>query len=140
MVPPNWDQCFHVFVDASDIAIGSVLMQEQTQGWFWPVYYASRRLSVAEKNYSVTERECLGMIYSVKKFRHYLLGKIFYFHVDHSTLVYLVQQQNLTGKLARWMLLLQVLSLKSFTVRVLSIWLRIICLVLIGRTSGWGGR
>ena len=47
------------------------------------------------------------MIYSIKKFRHYLLGKLFYFHVDHSALVYLVQQQNLTGKLAHWMLLLQ---------------------------------
>ncbi|MCO5550268.1 hypothetical protein L7F22_003749 [Adiantum nelumboides] len=70
-------------------------------------YYASRRLSSAKKNYSVTKRECLGMIYSVKKFRHYLLGRRFFFHVDHSALLYLVYQQNLTGRLARWVLLLQ---------------------------------
>ena len=107
MIPPNWDLDFHVFVDASDVAVGSVLMQETTAGWFRPVYYASRRLSTAEKNYSVTERECLGMIYSIKKFRHYLLGRRFYFHVDHSALLYLVRQQNLTGRLARWVLLLQ---------------------------------
>jgi hypothetical protein len=47
------------------------------------------------------------MIYSVTKFRHYLLGKRFTFHVDHSTLVYLLSKASLTGKLARWTLLLQ---------------------------------
>jgi hypothetical protein len=47
------------------------------------------------------------MIYSVTKFRHYLLGKKFTFHVDHSALVYLVSKASLTRKLARWTLLLQ---------------------------------
>ena len=27
MIPPNWDLDFHVFVDASDVAVGSLLMQ-----------------------------------------------------------------------------------------------------------------
>ena len=47
------------------------------------------------------------MVYSINKFRHYRLGKKFTFHVDHSTLLYLVSKQELTGKLARWTLLLQ---------------------------------
>ena len=47
------------------------------------------------------------MIYSINKFRHYLLGKKFTFHVDHAALLYLVSKQSLTDKLARWMLLLQ---------------------------------
>jgi hypothetical protein len=105
--PPDWNQEFHVFVDESDIAIGSVLMQKYDKNWFRPVYHASRRLSKAERNYSTTEREALGMIYSVTKFRHYLLSKRFTFHVDHSALLYLVSKASLTGKLARWTLLLQ---------------------------------
>ena len=105
--PPDWNKPFHVFVDASDIAIGSALMQLTKPNWYRPVYYASRKLSTAERNYSTTEREALGMIYSVNKFRHYLLGKKFTFHVDHSALLYLVSKQELTGKLARWTLLLQ---------------------------------
>ena len=96
-----------MFVDASDIAIGSALMQLSEPNWYRPVYYASRKLSIAERNYSTTEREALGMIYSINKFRHYLLGKKFTFHVDHSALLYLVSKQELTGKLARWTLLLQ---------------------------------
>ena len=47
------------------------------------------------------------MIYNINKFWHYLLGKKFIFHVDHTALLYLVSKQALTGKLARWMLLLQ---------------------------------
>jgi hypothetical protein len=47
------------------------------------------------------------MIYSVTKFRHYLLGKKFTFHVNHSVLVYLVSKASLTGNLAQWTLLLQ---------------------------------
>jgi hypothetical protein len=96
-----------MFMDALDVAIGSVLMQKYDKNWFQPVYYASRRLSKAERNYSTTEREALGMIYSVTKFRHYFLGKRFTFHVDHSALVYLVSKASLTGTLGRWTLLLQ---------------------------------
>ena len=48
---------FHVFVDASDITIGSVLMQLTVPRWYCLVYYASRKLSKAERNYSTTERE-----------------------------------------------------------------------------------
>ena len=71
------------------------------------MYYASHGLSATEKNYSTTEREALGMVYNITKFRHYLLGRRFTFHVDHSALPYLVNKQALTGRLSRWMLLLQ---------------------------------
>ena len=47
------------------------------------------------------------MIYSINKFRHYLLGQKFTFHVDHSALLYLVSKHELIKKLARWTLLLQ---------------------------------
>ena len=49
--PPNWSQPFHIFVDVSDVAIGSTLMQMMPPYWYWPVYYARRRLSAAKKNY-----------------------------------------------------------------------------------------
>ena len=54
------------------------------------------------------------MIYNVTKFRHYLLGRKFFFHVDHSALLYLVSKASLTGKLARWTLLLQEFEFEIF--------------------------
>ena len=46
--PPNWEKQFHVFVDASDVAIGSSLMQLMDLNWYTPVYNASQKLSTAE--------------------------------------------------------------------------------------------
>ena len=66
--PPDWTKSFHVFVDASDIVIRSVLMQLTELKWYRLVYYASQKLSKAEPNYSTTEREALGMVYSVTKY------------------------------------------------------------------------
>ena len=105
--PSDWSKSFHVFVDVADIAISNTLMQLTEPSWYSPVYYFNRKLYDAERNYSTTKREALGMIYNINKFRHYLLGKKFTFHVDHTALLYLVEKHALTGKLARWMLLLQ---------------------------------
>ena len=72
-----------------------------------PIHYASRLLNSAEKNYSTTERKALAMVYSVGKFRHYLLANHFVFYVDHQTLIYLVIRPIVSRCIAGWMLLLQ---------------------------------
>ena len=112
--PSDWTKSFQVFIDASDIAIRSVLMQLTEPKWYQPVYYASRKLSKVERNYSTTEREALGIVYSVTQYRHYLLGRKFSFHVDHSALLYLISKASLTGKIARWTLLLQEFEFNIF--------------------------
>ena len=76
-------------------------MQLEEPNWYQPVYYASWKLSTTERNYLTTQREALGMVYNINKFRHYLLGKKFTFHVDNFALLYVVLKQELTGKLAR---------------------------------------
>ena len=76
-------------------------MQLTEPKWYRPVYYPSRKLSKAEQNYSTTEREALGMVNNVTKYRHYLLGRKFSFHIDHSALLYLVSKASLIGIIAR---------------------------------------
>lgn len=70
---PNWDKHFHVHIDASSIALGGFLAQPGETLVDHPVYFASRKLSTTERNYTTTEQEALSMVYSLQNFRHYLL-------------------------------------------------------------------
>ena len=112
LVHPNWDKQFHVHIDASSIALGAVLAQPGEMTIDHLVYFASRKLSNAEKNYTMTEREALAMVYSLQKFRHYLLGGKFKFFTDHSALKYLVNKPILEGRICCWLLLFQEFTFK----------------------------
>ena len=61
---------------------------------------------MAEKNYSVIQRECLSIVYALKQFRHYLLGCKFKLVTDHAPLQWL-SSQKMEGLLARWALATQ---------------------------------
>ena len=71
------------------------------------MYYESRQMSPTENKYTTTEREALAVIYACKKFRHYLLGYRIVFHTDHDSFKYLVNKPDLSGRIARWILLLE---------------------------------
>ena len=57
--------------------LGVILTQPGEGEIDHPIAFASRKLSIPEKNYATTEREGLAMVYALQKFRHYLLGGIF---------------------------------------------------------------
>ena len=102
----DWNKIFHVHVDASTYAIGCILAQPNGEKTDLPISYASRQLNNVEKNYTTAEREGLGMIYVVKKLRHYLLANKFTFFVDHQALLYLVNKPCNIGRIVRWFIVL----------------------------------
>ena len=59
---------FRIHTDTSDIALGAVLLQEYDDNWH-PVAYASRKLTPAEKNYTIMERETLAVVFALKTWR-----------------------------------------------------------------------
>ena len=69
--------------------------------------FASRTLTAAERKCSVTERECLAILWEIKKFRPYIETYIFKVIADHRSLKWLRDLPNPTGRLARWVLELQ---------------------------------
>ena len=107
LVHPDYSKQFIVMPDASIFAVGGVLAQLDDQGRERPLSYRSKKLNSAEQNYAVYELEALGVIYSVRKFRHYIEGTTFLLITDHNALLWLFRQPNLRGKLARWALDLQ---------------------------------
>ena len=89
---PDWSRKFHVHIDASALAVGAILAQPADDSTDHPNIYASRKLNKAERNYSTTEREALGMVFALQKFRCYLLANPFIFYTDHQALKYLVNK------------------------------------------------
>ena len=109
---PNWEKPFLVFTDASGEGVGATLAQLDDEGFDHPIYYASLQLTLAEMNYTVTEKEGLGVIFALKKFRHYLLRTKATVVTDHQALVYRLDKLNATGRIARWIILLKEFDLE----------------------------
>ena len=71
------------------------------------VYYASKTLNEAQRNYTTTENELMAVVYALDKFRAYLVGSNIITFTDHSALKYLLTKKNAKARLIRWVLLLQ---------------------------------
>jgi len=97
--------------DASDYAIGAVLGQRKDKA-LHAIYYASKTLDAAQKNYATKEKELLAIVYSLEKFRSYLLGSKVIVHSDHAALKYLLAKPEAKPRLIRWILLLQEFDLE----------------------------
>ncbi|GFV86399.1 retrovirus-related Pol polyprotein from transposon 297 [Trichonephila clavipes] len=79
--------------------VGVVLIQKQK-----PVVFVSRTLSNAERNYTVTERECLAVAWALNKFRTYLGSLPIKVITDHAALTRLTHDKKLSGRMIRWVL------------------------------------
>ncbi|UYV79536.1 hypothetical protein LAZ67_17003051 [Cordylochernes scorpioides] len=93
-----------VYCDASTLGIAGVLKQVHSAGKAYPVQYFSRALRVHERNYTISELECLAIVESVEKFRVYLMGRKFTIFSDHHALQWLKTIKNPSGRLFRWSL------------------------------------
>ncbi|KAK2726993.1 hypothetical protein QYM36_007738 [Artemia franciscana] len=92
--------------EASNSAIAAKLSQVQ-DGREVVIHYGSRRLNKVEQNYSVTEKECLSVVYFTKLYRQYLYGVRFKVETDHLSLKWLLATKEPAGRTDRWVLSLQ---------------------------------
>ncbi|KAI9559444.1 hypothetical protein GHT06_013434 [Daphnia sinensis] len=106
LVHPEDDLELDLQIHASQKGLGAALMQSREDG-LHPVAFISRRLSEAEKNYHSNELECLTLVWSPKKLRHYLFGRRFIARTDNNVVKWLCEKKELKGKFARWMMELQ---------------------------------
>ncbi|GJP46357.1 hypothetical protein CLOM_g5654, partial [Closterium sp. NIES-68] len=93
---------FEVITDASDIAVGAVLMQDFGNG-LQPIAYESQKMQSAERNYPVHDKEMLAIVHAFKIWRCYLIGADVTVRTDHKSLQYLRAQPNLNPQQIRWL-------------------------------------
>lgn len=95
---PNDIDSFTLESDASDWAIGAVLLQNNT-----PIGYISRLLKKAEINYSITEKEVLASLWAMEKFEFLLAGKVFNLVTDHKAIENIQTKHNFgSARTERW--------------------------------------
>ena len=67
---PDFGKTFHIYTDASDYQLGGMIMQNDK-----PLAFYTRKLNDAQKRYTTGEQELLGIVETLKEFRHILLGQ-----------------------------------------------------------------
>ena len=96
---PDFEKPFHLYTDASDRQLGATVVQDGK-----PLGFYTRKLNPAQKNYTVGERELLGIVEGLKVFEGILWGQQVTVHTDHLNLLY----KNMpTERMIRWRLLLE---------------------------------
>ncbi|KAI2642436.1 Transposon Tf2-8 polyprotein [Labeo rohita] len=106
---PDPEHPFTVEVDASSIGVGAVLSQAVgDSSVLHPCAFFSRKLSPAEQNYDIGNRELLAIKLALEEWRHWLEGATHPFTIitDHKNLQYLREARRLNPRQARWALFL----------------------------------
>ncbi|KAJ1159544.1 hypothetical protein NDU88_000051 [Pleurodeles waltl] len=104
---PCYSKQLYVQTDASELGVGAVLSQLNSEGQDQPVAFISRRLTPREKRWSAIEREAFAVVWALKKLRPYLFGTHFIVQTDHKPLLWLKQMKGENPKLLRWSISLQ---------------------------------
>ena len=92
---------YFIHTDASYTGLGGMITQI-VDGLERVISFASRALNKNEKNYSVTEKECLAVKWAIEKFRGFIEAEKFTIITDHSALQWLLTKKSPTGRLGRW--------------------------------------
>ena len=100
---PDPSKPYVVVTDASGLAAGVVLMQDQGQG-LCPLAFMSRALKPTEQRYSAYEQELVTITYCFIQWRHYLEGCLggVTVMIDHKPLTLMMDQQVLSQSQTRW--------------------------------------
>ena len=93
LVIPDFNSHFQIHTDT---AVGTDSSQRR-DGREVVVAYAGRQLNATERNYMVSEKECLALVYAVKHSQQYLYGAKFLAFSDHKALSWLFSLKDTTG-------------------------------------------
>ena len=102
LATPDPGKGYILYTDASDYAVGAVLMQEQS-GEQRTIAFESTKLDTTQRRWPTHEKELYAIKHALEKWRCYLLGRPTVVYTDHCSLKYFLSQPSLTDKQIRWM-------------------------------------
>ena len=99
---PDPNKEYLLKTDASELGLGAMLSQKQSNGRYYPVAFGRWALHGVEVNYHSTKLKFLAMKRSIKHFQTYLLGRHFKVHTDNNPLMYFLTSPNMDTMKQRW--------------------------------------
>jgi hypothetical protein len=102
LILPNFGKTFLVRCDASGVAIGADLIQDNR-----PVTYFSEKLNETKRKYSTYDKEFYAIIQALEKWRHYLVPKEFVLYNDNQALQFITRHEKLNQRHAKWIEFMQ---------------------------------
>ncbi|CAL9020230.1 unnamed protein product, partial [Prunus brigantina] len=104
--PPKRGRPLKLYISASEVSIGSLLVQDNKEGKEHAIYYLSRTLTEVERKYSAIERLCLALYFTAVKLRHYMLPYTIYIIAKTDLIKYMLTRPMLRGRIGKWTLAL----------------------------------
>ncbi|XP_077249434.1 uncharacterized protein LOC143888974 [Tasmannia lanceolata] len=96
-----------LYLSVTDTAMGCMLAQQDPESKRErAIYYVSKKMLEYEQKYTILEKTCLALVWATQKLRHYLLSNRVLLLSRMDPLKYLFEKPALTGRTARWLLLL----------------------------------
>jgi transposase InsO family protein len=104
LIQPDQTKPFEVEVDASNYAVGAVLMQRDEKKILHPVAFFSKTMNEAQRNYDVYNCELLGLCKMFRHWRHYLhqAAHKVKVHTDHANLLFWKNPGDHNRRVAWW--------------------------------------
>ena len=105
---PDYELNWILRVDASDSAVGAVLLQIKIidgKEVYQPIGFKSHKFSGSAANWDAHKKEAYALYFGVKSFSYYLRGKPFILETDHSNLQYIEKSE--VPIIVRWRVYLQ---------------------------------
>ena len=96
---PDFNLPFKIHTDASHTQLGAVISQNNK-----PIAFYSKKLQLAQRQYTTTECKLLSIIKTLKEFKNILLGQQIVVNTNHKNLTY---KNFNTEHIMRWQLLIE---------------------------------
>ena len=115
--PPSWGKPMRLYISASEVSIGSMLAQEDSNGIERAIYYLSRVLNDAETRYSNLEKLCLCLYFSCMKLKYYIKPVDVYVSSHFDVIKHMLSKPIMHSRVGKWALALTEYSLTFMPLR-----------------------
>ncbi|XP_042485794.1 uncharacterized protein LOC122066035 [Macadamia integrifolia] len=107
LIPPTPRRPLLLYLSVLETSMGSMVAQHGPDGHTeQAIYYLSKKFTDCETRYTTLEKTCAALVWATRRLRHYMLTYSVFLVSRMDPIKYLFEKPALTGRLARWLLLL----------------------------------